>query len=332
VELVFATVHRKFVPWPYIIETHAALCGFHPRVLKAFTMSVTMTSTDARWKSALIVYYDLEYSGNIRHNFGKGCSIHQIAAESKRDKFFVRINPYLCKEVVEPPVDPKYHMPSKEGFHGLGASDFPTAFNALVGFVFALLKKRKKQWVCMVSHNGFRGDKIVLEHELHYHRLPLPPFLFLDSLLYLREVYPGLSSYSLTNLYEVLFEDKFEAHDAQTDTHALTSIVQKLKKPLHGVLYPLLTVPWRNVSGIGYHTEQTFITKGFGDLCVLYHLSEGDEAKTIEMLRAYQIQLTDKVLANIFQWYKLTEQIIAYAREDAQNYCNFVPRFNLQQG
>lgn len=271
---------------------------------------MNLNNDNPLWKSALIVYYDLEFSGNIRLEFGKKCSIHQIAAQTRKDHFYCQINPYLTKETVEPPVDPKYHMPSEEEFLTMSAYSFPDAYNSFVAFLYRLLLKRNKTWVCLVSHNGFRGDKIVLEHEIQSHGLPTLPFFFFDSLLYLREVSPGMPSYSLPNVYQDVFGVAYNAHTACADTQALMRIIKHINQPLHGVLYSMHTIPWRNVGGIGYHTEQTFLNHGLFDLTALYSLCCGTEEKTRDYLHSQGIVLTEKTLANIFHWYKLADTVI----------------------
>lgn len=271
---------------------------------------MNLNNKSLQWKSALIVFYDLEFSGNIRNNFGENCSIHEIAAQSKSERFYCKINPYLTKHVVEPPVDTKYHMPSKEEFQRIHALPFPIAYQNFVAFIFQLLQKRRKKWVCLISHNGFRSDKIVLEHEVAYHNLPQMPFFYFDSLLYLREVQPGLSSYSLQNIYKEIFGTAYEAHNAFVDTKALLSIFKKIKTPLHGVVYPTNTIPWRNVVGIGYHTEQSFLQCGFVDLTALFRASAGNENITRQILYDRGIVLTENTLKNIFHWYKLAYIVI----------------------
>lgn len=278
---------------------------------------MNLDNKNSLWKSALIVYYDLEFSGNIRLDFGQHCSVHEIAAQCKHDRFFCHVNPYLTKERVEAPVDTKYHMPSKEELESMQAPSFPVAYNMFMNYILSLLEKRKKKWVCLVSHNGFRGDKIVLEHEISYHRLPPMPFFFFDSLLYLREVKPGLPSYSLQNIHKEIFESAYEAHSAFTDTEALLKIVKKVNHPLHGVLYPMHTIPWRNVVGIGYHTEQTFLQHGLVDLTALFTACSGNEIITREFLRSRCIVLTEKTLGNIFHWYKLAPTVIGRQRQHA---------------
>ena len=278
---------------------------------------MNLQNTSPLWKSALIVYYDLEFSGNIRLDFGRHCSIHEIAAQTKQDRFFCRVNPYLTKEKVEAPVDPKYHMPSRQELEEMKALPFPKAYDLFVSFLYNLLAKRKKKWVCLVSHNGFRGDKMVLEHETAYHGLPAMPFFFLDSLLYIREVKPGLPSYSLQNIYKELFNTAYEAHSAYTDTEALQKIIKKTERPFHGVLYCMHTIPWRNVVGIGYHTEQSFLQHGLADLTALFVACSGNEELTKRFLHTRGIALTEKTLGNIFHWYKLAPTAIERQKQHA---------------
>jgi DNA polymerase III epsilon subunit-like protein len=210
------------------------------------------------------------------------------------------------------------------------ALSFPEAYYKFLDFILHLLEKRKKKWVCLISHNGFRSDKIVLEHELHYHRLPMYPFFFLDSLLYIREVYPGLQSYSLENVYKNIFNETYNAHNAETDTNALYAIIRKINKPLHGVLYPMLTIPLRNVTGIGYNSEQSLLYKGVLDISSLYFLTGGDKQKTNEYLLWSGVITNDKLLESILHWYKLTEMLVLYRKtNDALGFHPPPPSRNL---
>ena len=296
--------------WSQTLSKRNSLC-----FLSAF---MNLSSTDKRWKSALIVYYDFEFSGNIRHNFGTQCSIHQIAAQCKNETFFCQINPYLSKETVEPPVDTKYFMPSKEDFLKENAYTFKEGYEQFISFILRLLLKRKKKWVCLISHNGFRGDKIVLEHELLYHGLQPVGFYFMDSLLYIRETYPGLQSYSLENIYEKMFGENYYAHNAKTDTKALFQIMKKINRPLHGVLYPMLSVPWRNVAGIGYHSEQSMLQFGIFDLTSLFVFTQGNLQKTKIVLARAGVLISEKLMENIFHWYKHAKTVLLYRHESVQ--------------
>lgn len=260
------------------------------------------------WKKALVVFFDIEFSGNIRSEFGKDCSIFEIALSCKKEELFCMINPYLTKKNVQPTVHPKYKMVSKEEYSNTNAKPFPVVVKKVENFVKRLLKKHKKEWVCFISHNGFRSDKVVLEHEMHYHNLPPLPFFFFDSLLYLREVCPGLDSYSLENLYQHMFKTKYEGHNAKTDTKALVKVFNQIGKPLHGVLYTMGTIPWRNSRGIGFQLEQVLLYNGITDIVHLYKLSNGDLERTKHILKdILMYSFSDKLLENIYYWYKLAE-------------------------
>ena len=274
--------------------------------------TVNLHSRDSQWKTALLVYYDIEFSGNIRSEFGIDCSIFEIALCCKKEELFCMINPHLSKTNVHPTVDPKYKMLSKEEYSRQTiAVPFEVAYYLVTKFVNRLLKKHKKKWVCMISHNGFRSDKVVLEHEVAYHKLPPLPYFFFDSLLYLREVQPGLESYSRENLYKHLFKVDHDAHNARADTNALVKIFRHINQPLHGVLYAMNTIPWRNSRGIGFHIEQSLLFAGIYDIVQLYRGTGGDLDKTREILSTLiQPCFSEKLLENIYYWYKLAEIIV----------------------
>ena len=269
-------------------------------------------SKHSQWKKALLVYYDIEFSGNIRSEFGKDCSIFEIALCCKKEEFFCAINPYLTKTNVQPTVHPKYKMLSKEEYSkNTDAKSFHIAIYRVKKFLDRLLKKHRKTWVCMISHNGFRSDKVVIEHEMAYHKLTHLPVYFFDSLLYLREVCPGLKSYSLENLYKHIFKKDHNAHNAKADAKALVDIFKHIGQPLHGVLYTMNTIPWRNSIGIGFQIEQRLLSLGICDIVHLYKITNGDLLKTRQLLSAsLKYSFSEKLLENIYYWYKLAEVIV----------------------
>ena len=270
-----------------------------------------LTKTSPKWKTCLIVYYDLEFSGDIRTDFGLGCSIHQIAAKTKRNQFFCNVNPYLTKNNVARPIDAKYPMMSKEAFFKSNAVSFPEAYSRFVNFLYKLLLKRNKKWVLLVSHNGFRSDKIVLEHEIAYHHLRKPPVMFFDSLLFIRDTFAGLESYSLENLYQTMFDEALpQAHNAAADTCALEKVVRAMKRPLHGTAYPFYSLPWRNVAGIGFVGEQLLLNSGIPDVTFLYNLTIGDAAATVRILNRCGVKNYDAMLQNLLEWYKLCHRLV----------------------
>ena len=274
--------------------------------------TANLHSKNSQWKKALLVYYDIEFSGNIRSEFGKDCSIFEIALSVKKEGFFCVVNPYLTKANVQPTVHPKYKMLSKEEYSkDTNAKPFHVAIQCVRKFIDRQLKKHKKKWVCMISHNGFRSDKVVLEHEIAYHKLCPLPYFFFDSLLYLREVCPGLTSYSLENLYSYIFKKDHHAHNAKADTKALVDIFKHIGQPLHGVLYSMNTIPWRNCVGIGFQIEQRLLCLGICDIVHLYKITNGDLLKTKELLStSLKYSFSEKLLENIYYWYKLATVIV----------------------
>lgn len=270
-----------------------------------------LTKKNPKWKSCLIVYYDLEFSGDIRCNFGLGCSIHQIAAKSKRNQFFCNVNPYLTKNNVARPIDAKYPMMSKEAFYKSNAVSFPDAYSRFVTFLYKLLLKRNKNWVLLVSHNGFRSDKLVLEHEIAYHRLRKPPVFFFDSLLFIRDTFAGLESYSLENLYQTIFKKALpRAHNAAADTCALEKIIKATRRPFQGTVYSFYSLPWRNVAGIGFVGEQLLLQSGVLDVTMLYLKSMGSTEATVRILSSCGVKHYDAMVQNLIEWYKLCHRLL----------------------
>ena len=272
-----------------------------------------LTKKDPKWKTCLIVYYDLEFSGDIRVNFGLGCSIHQIAAKSKRNQFFCNVNPYLTKKNVARPIDDRYPMMSKEAFYDSNAVSFPEAYSRFINFLYKLLLKRNKKWVLLVSHNGFRSDKIVLEHEIAYHQLRKPPVMFFDSLLFIRDTFAGLESYSLENLYQTMFDKPLpQAHNAAADTCALEKVIKAMKRPLHGTAYPFYSLPWRNVAGIGFVGEQLLLHSGIQDVTTLFTTTGGNGISTVHTLDRCGVKYYDAMVQNLLEWYKLCHRLVVH--------------------
>ena len=124
---------------------------------------------------------------------------------------------------------------------------------------------------------------------------------------------------SLENIYCSIFNEKYEAHNARTDTTALLKIMKSINKPLHGVLYPMLSIPWRNVSGIGYHSEQSLLAAGIYDITSLFIVTQGHFHRTKCVLLESGILLTPKLMENIFHWYKLANTLLQYRNEILRN-------------
>nr|WP_292968296.1 hypothetical protein [Allomuricauda sp.] len=215
------------------------------------------------------IIYDLEFSGDLRKNNGIDCCLWQIAAKDfdSGHTFCTLVNPYEYHEVVPDPVDDRYKMPSKEELYYSGAPNIETALKDLAKF-FEQCMAGKYMNICLMSHNGFRSDKKVFENTLLRYNLTHVfqniPLFFFDTLYYFRTVYPGLSSYSLANLYFYKFKKVIkDAHDANVDVDILDSLLKTSKQNINGAIYGLFAIPFTNVNGIGAYTEQALLSYGF---------------------------------------------------------------------
>jgi hypothetical protein len=214
------------------------------------------------------IIYDLEFSGDLRDRNGINCCIWQIALKDfdTGQKFCTLINPYKRLKHVPKPVDMRYRMPTKEMFFKQDAPDIVQAMQQVRLFFLQCLKQQGN--ICLMSHNGFRSDKLVFENALvRYEILSMfkdIPLFFFDTLYYFRLVYPGLPSYSLANLYMEKFKEEIEdAHDATVDVDKLDDLLKKDSKQIYGTMYMLFTTPFTNISGIGSYTEQCLARYGF---------------------------------------------------------------------
>jgi len=219
------------------------------------------------WNNIVPVYYDLEYSGNVQINKGYHCAIWEIAAKAKDKSFHVIINPYLTRKFVPKPVHERYKMPSKHQFEKMNAVSFNEAAKLFSIFLHSFVTSAD-QTVLLISHNAFKGDKQVLEHELVRHRMHLCfvnlPLMFFDSLHFIRTVLPKQKSYSLGNLYESILNKKIEnAHAAESDVSALQEIIETLNAPFEGVVTMLFLTPFSNIQGIGLQTEKKLLAYGY---------------------------------------------------------------------
>ena len=176
-----------------------------------------------------------------------------------------------------PAVHEKYKIPTREEFIERNAVSFNVAIQLFCVFLNGLLKA-EDQHILLISHNAFRSDKVVFEHELirhreHRHLLQIPLFFF-DSLHFIRAILPKQKSYSLNNLYELLFHKRIKnAHAAESDVIALDNILNTLNKPFEGVVIMLFLTPFSNINGIGLQTEKKIMKAGYSCLEHFYSIN-----------------------------------------------------------
>tara|TARA_A100001015_G_scaffold103684_1_gene115113 strand:+ start:3706 stop:4578 length:873 start_codon:yes stop_codon:yes gene_type:complete len=226
-------------------------------------------SGDPLWENALIVAYDIEYSGNIQYNFGTNCAIWEWAAqiytnsqtvETNAKPFHKYINPKYTRGIIPPPVEEKYAMPTDEEFRKKKALSFNKCIDMFCKWLdFNCNVNRKYTWICLCSHNNFRSDKLVIEHELKRHKIQLKtklPIYFFDTLYFLRKTYPNKKSYAISNIFNDVFQMQHTgAHSALKDVEALLMLLYNTRTKLFGSLYLLYEMALTNISGIGTATE-----------------------------------------------------------------------------
>jgi DNA polymerase III epsilon subunit-like protein len=256
------------------------------------------------------IIYDLEFSGDLRTNNGIHCCLWQIAAKDFDTgiTFCTLVNPYILHQNVPEPVDGRYSMPSREEFMYENAPDIREAMGNLAIF-FKLCMTDKYKNVCLMSHNGFRSDKIIFENTLLRYNISQLfndiPLLFFDTLYYFREIYPGLESYSLANLYMYKFQQEIkDAHDANVDVDILESLLKTSNKNINGAVYLLFYTPFTNVSGVGTYTEQKLLEYGFVSVSHFIN-SFFNKDQAIEFLQ--QTELKDRstlIVDRMFEYIK----------------------------
>ena len=194
------------------------------------------------------VYVDYEFVGNIQDG-PEYCSIWHIGAiKSDNSTFEVFINVDTnhkthpgCVEVTE------------EYLQERGAEDFSSAFQKFADWV--------GPHAVLISHNAFRSDKPVLEHECLRHGVHLPVWYFYDSLLFLRSQLQCVS-YRLPDVYETVTGKVFQqTHTALKDAIGLKEILDVI--PPRGLyMYPKYLTPLQNLKWVGAACEEAFVRAG----------------------------------------------------------------------
>ena len=112
----------------------------------------------------------------------------------------------------------------------------------------------------LISHGCFSFDKTVLESEFRKFGMN-PTFLFFDSLLYYRDNYPKLSSYTLSYLASNL-SDQIISHRALDDALILFRLLSQESK-LYGYIVPMGLTPLRSINGVGKSSESVLYKSNY---------------------------------------------------------------------
>lgn len=214
----------------------------------------------------LVLVYDLETTGfsplptNSKYN-----RIVQISAKalgSPPDDIF---NAYVDPGFHEiPPKSFNVHKISMDVIREDGNRSLEDAMNGL----FDYFKTKTYKTVILVAHNNDNFDEIVLRKE--YPNLP-PNIIFRDSLPLLRDLYKGLESYNLGNLYEHFYGERMgNEHRADDDVLGLEKIIHEKIMPLidhdlvkNGIVPPKNTNALTSVRYIGNYRAQLICRKGY---------------------------------------------------------------------
>lgn len=191
------------------------------------------------------VYTDFEFVGDIKKG-PNDCSIWHIGAV-KRDgsQFEIFINVETNKATHEGCVEvTQEYLAEKQ------ALSFEEAFQHFVNWV--------GPQAVIISHNCFKSDKPVLEHECKKRHVHMPCWYFYDSLLFLRSKIQCIS-YRLPDVYfQVVGRTFEETHTALKDAIGLKEILD-IVPPSGLYMYPKYLTPLQNIKWVGLACEEAFI-------------------------------------------------------------------------
>ena len=122
----------------------------------------------------------------------------------------------------------------------------------------------------LVAHNNFKADKPVLEQACKRAGINCPLLYFLDSLLFVRNMFKH-SSYKLGALYEHYTCEPFvEKHLGLPDAIALSTVLTKAVESFAGaILYPSHSTPLQNIRWVGPACERKLLSCNFSSVEML---------------------------------------------------------------
>jgi len=235
--------------WDFDVEHYGSVSSVSSPVL-GVTMAVYVKPIDWHRVMRRAVVYDLEFVGNIQTP--EQCALWEIGAVhlSTGKRFSRVVQPNL--HTIPPPEDGCFHLTQEYlAQHGVPLQQ------ALDLFV---------EWVAqcaphsvLISHNGFKSDKPVLEGAFRRCGMPCPPWLFLDSLMILRQQVK-LPSYKLQTIHQHYVGKMEESHRALPDALALHCIMTRCGVPLKSLCaYPMHATPLQTLPGVGHACEERLV-------------------------------------------------------------------------
>lgn len=210
-----------------------------------------------KWMQLLpqIAVFDLEFVGDIANP--ETCQLWEIGATSlsTNDSFEIIVDP--CIGTIPEPQP--------------GCFDLTHTFlreNAVsLRRGLQMFTQWASKYKLFVSHNCFKSDISVLKGAFHQCKMEFPKFLFVDSLLILRQ-HVKLNNYKLDHVYQhYACSEISNSHRALADAKSLKHILVGMGPVRHTVYaYPITLTPLQNINGVGNACESAFINNGI--LCI----------------------------------------------------------------
>lgn len=213
---------------------------------------------ESLWQSfcASTFIFDLEYIGHHTNNLNE-CHIWEIGVIhwiSGRE-FSITIVPDISP--LPPPFSDEFITLTPQILKERNAVDFKTAWNKLIHWLHGIVLPNTN--ILWVAHNCFKADKPMLEIDTKRHGITMPyNWYFFDSLIYCRKNIPKQQSYTLGDIYEILFSKKIEnAHAALPDAVALRDILYQINVyGISGPIYPSYTTSLQAIKWLGPSCEK----------------------------------------------------------------------------
>lgn len=203
-----------------------------------------------------IFVFDLEFIGSVPQP--SKCKIWDAAVihYATKQTFQQSINPDF--KTLPDPFSADFITVTEELLRQRQAVDFPSFYNAMSEFIKSNSKADGP--VVLISHNCFKSDKIVFEHEMKRNKLKFPGnWYFFDSLILCRRSMPKLQSYTLKDLYYLLFDTHIEnQHFALSDATALCRVLE-FQNDFSGVIYPPFCTSLQSVKWLGNASESLLL-------------------------------------------------------------------------
>jgi hypothetical protein len=206
-----------------------------------------------KWMQLLpsVAVFDLEFVGDI--NDPESCGLWEIGATSLTtdDSFAIIVDP--CIDFIPEP---------QEGCFDLTQIFLEENAVSLKQGLYMFVSWASK-YRLFVSHNCFKSDISVLKGAFRKCDLQFPSFLFVDSLMILRQ-HVKLKNYKLNCVYQHYTNcEMLDSHRALPDAKALKNVLLSMGPVRYTIYaYPITLTPLQNIRGVGHACESALIERG----------------------------------------------------------------------